>query len=187
MNQNGDILYLLNAILLSLHREPSMRRLAEVVPTYFKSVNRCTVFKIFIKGGKLFCRIVAGENHDKNHKEYHLGEHPDIQWAWFEGRQSALISDPANDRRTKYFKEIVKEKNIQEIFYIPVVMGRHILYGNTGYVIVLDGMFTENFQEYQTLTRLAGCVENIMQLARSIVLNERINQLIGKYLNNLNS
>lgn len=185
MNQNGDILYLLNTILLGLHREPSMRRLAELVPTYFMSVNRCTVFKIFIKGGKLFCRIVAGEDHDKDHKEYHLGEHPDIQWVWVDGCQSMLISDPLNDRRTKYFKKLIEAKNIKEIFYIPVIMGKHILYGNTGYVIVLDGMFTENFQEYQALTRLAGCVENIMQLARSIVLNERIKQLIGYSLNGI--
>ncbi len=177
MNQNGDILYLLNAILLGLHREPSMRRLAELLPTYFGSVNRCTVFKIFIKGGKLFCKIVAGEDHDKDHREYPLGEHPDVQWVWVDGCQSILISDPLNDKRTEYFKELIKVKDIQEIFYIPVIMGKHILYGNTGYVIILDGTFTdtENFNEYQTMTRLAGCVENIMQLARAIVLNEKFN------------
>ncbi|MDD5589642.1 MAG: hypothetical protein PHQ47_00495 [Candidatus Portnoybacteria bacterium] len=85
----------------------------------FLKIERCVVFQT----KKAWCKLLTGfppEEHGIDCKERNFSEFPDLESVWKE-KKPILISSPATDSRTRHFVEIIKQKKINQIFYIPVL------------------------------------------------------------------
>ena len=118
-------------------------------------VERCVLFKIACEGSDgtpgESCKIIAGvpseEYLSQSNDNEPLNAHPDIEAAVRNGR-TLLIRDPCADRRTAYFEDILKRKNISQILYLPI----HVEEGNKAVeVIVIDAVQGKEFDEDEIL------------------------------------
>jgi len=111
-------------------------------------VERCVTFKIYQGESKVcLCKIVAGTPID-GHKiglKDPLSEHHDLEMV-FKSKELELIKDPLVNPHTRYFKDIIKEKKINQILYIPLITSAKVEVVRG--VIVIDvlgeGIFSED-------------------------------------------
>lgn len=165
----------------SVHIKQSiMKELAEIL-----KVERCVLFKIVREGieGKLkeSCTIIAGVPLEEylsqpNDKES-LKAHPDIEAAVKNGG-TLLIKDPHHDKRTDYFEDMIKKKNISQILYLPIYVEEG---GEAVGVIVIDTIQGKEFDEDEILfcsevaeliSLLVGQESAILQHFRDEIINK---------------
>lgn len=98
-----------------------VEKLAEVL-----EIKSCIIFRTFNKISntekKKYCKLIAGvplEDHTIGY-ESDVKEHPDIEDATKTKEKFLVITNPRDDKRCSYFKEIIENKKITEILYIPL-------------------------------------------------------------------
>lgn len=97
-----------------------VEKLAEIL-----QIQSCIIFRIFLNKElrKKFCKITAGVPIPE-HKiglQDTLELHPDIEDAVQRQEKYFIITNPATDPKCSYFKEIIQNKGITEILYIPLI------------------------------------------------------------------
>jgi len=113
------ILKVVKAIIESITWQEIFNQAAEQI-THNLEVERCTIYRIFNKDGQYWCEIVAGvpvKEHGIGLKE-ELVKHPDIQAA-VDSQENKIINDPEVNFLTSHFREIILDKRINQILYIP--------------------------------------------------------------------
>ncbi|HEY3276906.1 MAG TPA: GAF domain-containing protein [Syntrophorhabdaceae bacterium] len=156
MIERKSFLRMMRTIILSLRKgltDPTVNAKQDIIEelSSIMGVERCVVFGIGqeqIDGQThISCEIVAGvplnEYEWKLHQKLSLSSHPDIEDAVGTGLVM-IISDPRNDPRTQYFKEIIKESDISEIAYLPL---RYEDDEQWTEIIVLDAVHEKRFDE----------------------------------------
>lgn len=146
-------------------------------------MERCVIFTIRrqeVDGTfKEFCEIAAGVPLDEYGPDVRgrspLDGHPDIKDAIQNGKVT-LVTHPANDERTVYFKGIIEAKDITEIAYIPVSVD-----GDTpASVIVFDAVHGRSFtgdelefcsEAAELLGLLLGQERTVLQQFRDAIVN----------------
>ncbi len=168
-----------------------VEKLAEVL-----EVKSCIIFRTFNHitntEKKKHCKLIAGvplEEHTIGY-ESDVERHPDIKDAISAKEKFSVITDPKQDERCFYFKEIIERKRIVEILYIPLcteINGDRRIEG----VIVIDKMldggkqFDEEEIEFccqiaEFLATIINIEQGIMNYVRDRILNPIVS--VGGFL-----
>ena len=88
-------------------------------------LERCVVFRLYKEGeehwSEEFARNPKSES-ELEPKKIALREKPDVEHV-FQTQQIMHVVNPREHELTRYFHEIVEEKNINEILYLPLAIG----------------------------------------------------------------
>lgn len=150
-----------------------LEKLAEIL-----QIQSCIIFRIFAKYAerKTYCKITAGVP-IAEHKiglEEELEKHPDIADALMHYERFFKITNPSQDWRCSYFKEIIETKRITEILYIPLLAEVNNEKKVKG-VIVIDRTVDEGRQfdeeEIEFCCQVAELLAIIMT-REEVILNE---------------
>jgi transcriptional regulator with GAF, ATPase, and Fis domain len=160
MIERNAFLRITKAIILDLRNsltDPSVRIKQTILKELagILGLERCVLFKIACErsDGTLreSCKIIAGvpaeEYLSQSNDNEPLIAHPDIEAAVRNGR-TLLIRDPCADRRTAYFEDILKRKNISQILYLPIYVEES---NKAVEVIVIDAVQGKEFDEDEIL------------------------------------
>lgn len=154
-------------------QQRTVEKLAEVL-----EIKSCIIFRIFIKISdtekKKHCKLIAGvplEDHTIGY-EGDLEKHPDIEDATKMREKFLVITNPKDDGRCSYFKEIIENKQITEILYIPLcaeMKGDKRVEG----VIVIDKMLNNGKQfdeeEIEFCCQVAEFLATIITIEQGIL------------------
>lgn len=112
--------------------------------------DRCVYFKIFYDGAKneYACRRVAGvpiDGHEVMLKNDSLANHRDLNKVFAE-KEILHVKDPLTNELTAYFKDaVIVPKGINQILYIPVIVGKEVEIVRG--IIVIDSVGQKVFSE----------------------------------------
>lgn len=118
------------------HQEISNQTILNVLETLKNVLNitRCTFWQIHDQSQE--CEIIAGlpsEEHGNDiGKKYLLKEHPDISFIIGSLGEFSLISDPYENKLTRYFHDLIEGKQINAIGYSRVSYSPQFKDGNKG-------------------------------------------------------
>ncbi len=94
-----------------------------IIENFHQLADHCVLFEIYRRNGVLVCEIVAGVPED----EHKIGlidpleKHPDIEEA-VRLKEMTIIFNPDQHPLTQYFSGIIREKNIRQIVYLPLLV-----------------------------------------------------------------
>ncbi len=161
-----DIIKVLIAANHGESKRPIQQKILEKLVEILQ-IQSCIIFRIFVKHGekKLFCKITAGmpiSEHTVGLEE-ELKKHPDIEDAINSNERFIKITNPAQDWRCGYFKEIIETKRITEILYIPLLAEKG--------VIVIDRTIDEGRQFDEE--EIEFCCQ-VAELLAMIIMREEV-------------
>ncbi len=168
-----------------------VEKLAEVL-----GVKSCIIFRTFNHVAKevrkKHCKLIAGvplEEHTIGY-ESDVERHPDIKDAISTKEKFSVITDPKQDERCFYFKEIIERKGITEILYIPLCTEINEDRRIEGVIVIdkmLDGgkQFDEEEIEFccqiaEFLATIINIEQGIMDYVRDKILNPIVS--VGGFL-----
>jgi len=149
-----------------------VQKLSEIL-----NVQRCVIFKLSDDGVSDDIEITAGvpiEEHGIGLRES-ICKHPDIQEA-IRRRKIMVITDPKDSPFTAQFKQVIDQKSIAQILYLPLISE---LNGKTIGVIVIDAVGEKSGFEYEEIEFCTEVGELIsLIIDREEILVEQMRDLI---------